>query len=258
MPELPDLTVFASNLTRKLKGRKIKSVEFSSTQRLNVKSEEFQKSVCDNAIEEVNRVGKETEFVFSNGVKLHVHLMLTGMFTIGKSAQNVSSKILTLTFYDGDSLVISDPKGLVTLKLNPVASPVPDALVATKDYLKGKISAKPKTLVKVFLLDQGIIRGIGNAYADEILWLAKISPKSKVGKIPDAVLDELVNSCSVVLLDAIEQIKKINPEIIAGEIRNFLKVHNSARTHSPTGHKIIKEQIASKTTYYTDEQILYA
>ncbi|MDP3580529.1 MAG: DNA-formamidopyrimidine glycosylase family protein [Ignavibacteria bacterium] len=257
MPELPDLTVFANNLTKKLKGRKIKSVEFFSTQRLNVTTEEFQKTVCDKAIEEVNRVGKETEFVFSNGTKLHVHLMLTGMFTIGKSAQNVSSKILTLTFFDGDLLVISDPKGLVTLKLNPVPSMVPDALDAAKDYLKERMVKKPKVLVKTFLIDQGVIRGIGNAYADEILWRAKISPKSIVGKLPDAVIDDLVNSIRIVLLDAIEEIKKKKPEIISGEIRDFLIVHNPFRRTSPEGHVIIKEQIASKTTYYTDEQILY-
>ncbi|MDP2037894.1 MAG: DNA-formamidopyrimidine glycosylase family protein, partial [Ignavibacteria bacterium] len=148
MPELPDLTVFASNLTKKLKGRKIKSVEFSSTQRLNVTTEEFQKTVCDCAVEEVNRVGKETEFVFSNGTKLHVHLMLTGMFTIGKSVQNISSKIVSFSFYDEDTLVINDPKGLVTLKLNPVPSMVPDALDAAKDYLKERMFKKPKVLVK--------------------------------------------------------------------------------------------------------------
>lgn len=257
MPELPDLTVFASNLTKKLKGRKIKSVEFYPPLRPHVTPEELQKSACNNIIEEVNRVGKETEFVLSNGTKLHVHLMLTGVFTIGNDIQNINSKILALTFYDGDSLVVSDPNRLVTMKLNPEPSSVPDALIVTKDYLKERISKKSKMQIKKFLTEPNIIRGIGNAYADEILWSAKISPKSIVGKIPDAVIDDLVKAIPAVLLDAIEQIKSKNPEIISGEIRDFLIVHNRLRRKTPTGHTIIKEQIAAKTTYYTDEQILY-
>ncbi len=258
MPELPDLTVFAMNLTSRLKGKEIKAVDFYELKRLNVTTDKLQESICNTAIREINRAGKEIEFVFSNDARLLVHLMLSGGFSIVKDVQNIKFKIITLTFSDGNSLVINDPKGLVTLTINPIPSKVPDALDVSPGYLKEKILEKRRTVIKAFLIDQKIVRGIGNAYADEILWKAKISPKSIVGKLPDKVIDELLSSTRDVLLDAIEQIKKIKPDIISGEVREFLQVHNPGRRTSPTGYPIVKEQIASKTTYFTNEQILYS
>ena len=113
------------------------------------------------------------------------------------------------------------------------------------------MSERPRTI------DQSIVRGIGNAYADEILWQAKISPKSAVGKIPDYVIEELLASIKSVLTEAVEEIKKISPKIISGEVRDFLRIHHPDRSESPTGHRIIKQQVASKTTYFTAEQVLY-
>ena len=258
MPELPDLTVFAKNLTLKLKGKRVKSIDCYGTKRINVTPEKLQQSISNNTVKEINRSGKEIEFVFSNETKLSIHLMLSGGFSIVKDIQQAKYKILSIVFSEGESLAVSDPKGLVNLNLNPVPAKVPDALNVNADYIKERIFKKPKANVKAFLIDQGIIRGIGNAYADEILWRAKISPKSIVGKLPVEVINDLLKATKAVLLDAIEQIEKIKPGIISGEVRDFLAVHNSRRKQSPTGYQIIKEQIASKTTYYTDEQILYS
>jgi formamidopyrimidine-DNA glycosylase len=257
MPELPDLTVFVANLTSRLKDKEIESIVYYGVNRLNVSPEKLKESINNTSIQKVTRVGKEIEFVFSNDNRLLVHLMLNGGFSIVNNSQNIRYKILELNFSDDSSLVITDPKGLVMLNLNAAPSKVPDALDISEAYLKEKIKEKPRKLVKPFLLDQKITRGIGNAYADEILWHARISPLSKIGKLPDTVVKDLLNSIKDVLLNAVEEIKKINPDIISGEIREFLSVHNYSSTKSPTGHKIIKEQIASKTTFYTDEQVLY-
>jgi len=258
MPELPDLTVYSENLTKRLKNKKVKSVEYYGANRLNVAPEELKQLLCESNVLEINRLGKEIEFVFSNGTRLLIHLMLTGEFVITKSIQNIQNKIFSLTFDDGDILVIKDPKGIAKINFNPVPINVPDALDVTSDYLKRMIREKPRMNIKVFLIDPKIVRGIGNAYADEILWRAKISPRSVVGKIPENVINDLLAATKTVLLEAIEQIKKINPQIISGEVRDFLAVHNSKRKVSPTGHPIIREEIASKPTYYTDEQILYS
>lgn len=257
MPELPDLTVFSENLTKRLKGKCVKQLEFYAGERIKISAAELEKAICGSIIENVKRAGKETELVFSNGTKLRVHLMLTGRFAIVKNYGALDWKVITLLFEDGTALVVSDPKGFATIKLNPEENLVPDALDITKSYLKEKLLKKKNSGIKVFLTDQKVVLGIGNAYVDEILWHSRISPKSLAGKIPDSAIDDLIAAIKKVLLDAIEQIKKADPEIIAGELRNFLVVHNSSLKFSPTGHKIIREQIASKTTYYTDEQVLY-
>jgi formamidopyrimidine-DNA glycosylase len=112
--------------------------------------------------------------------------------------------------------------------------------------------------IKDLLIDQKFVRGIGNAYVDEILWAARIHPASKTGKIPGKKVRELFNQIHKVLAAAERKIIKRNPEIIRGEIRDFLKVHNSKVKHSPKGVTIKKENLGNRITYYTDEQILFS
>jgi len=168
--------------------------------------------------------------------------MLYGKFTITPDPSSVRFRVLTIGFEDGLSLVVSDHRGLATVKVNPIPSNVPDALEIDGTYLRRKIAERSRVRAKPFLMDQAIIRGIGNAYADEILWQARISPKSTVGRIPDHVIDDFLISIRSVLTEAIEEIKRQGPEIIAGEVRGFLRVHNPKRSESPTGYQIIKEK----------------
>ncbi len=119
------------------------------------------------------------------------------------------------------------------------------------------ILAEKKAVVKNVLLDQSVIRGIGNAYADEILWDAKISPFSRSNKIPDDAVKKLAKSIKKVLEQAIDQILIAEPGIISGEIRDFLNVHQSKNPESPTGHPIQIKKTGARKTYFTDEQVLY-
>jgi formamidopyrimidine-DNA glycosylase len=126
----------------------------------------------------------------------------------------------------------------------------------TAAYLEEKLAAT-RTTVKKVLLDQHIIRGIGNAYADEILWHARLSPFSISNKIPVAKIKKLARTIYSVLSDAIEKIQKKNPDIISGEIRDFMEIHNPKLEKSPTGVEILQQTIGGRKTYYTDEQELF-
>ena len=106
-------------------------------------------------------------------------------------------------------------------------------------------------------MDQQVIRGIGNAYADEILWDAKISPISQSNKIPADKVRQLVKSIAKVLRNAEKQILKANPDQITGEIRDFLVIHHPRKKRSPTGGEILSKVVASRKTYYTKEQKEY-
>jgi formamidopyrimidine-DNA glycosylase len=134
---------------------------------------------------------------------------------------------------------------------------VPDALDVDAGLLRRLIAGKPRMLIKALLIDQKIVRGIGNAYADEILWQARISPRSVAGKLPGEAVEALAAAIRSVLTDAIQQLQKDHPDMIAGEFREFLAVHNPARNESPGGRPIRVETVSSKTTYFTDEQRLY-
>ena len=153
MPELPDLAVFSENLQARLQGRTVFSVEcHNRTIRLNTSPEKLRDSLCNTSIVSVRRAGKEIAFVFSNQVTLSVHLMVQGRFTIATDPHSEKFRILILRLEE-EALVISDPKGLVSLTLNPPPNLVPDALEVDGAYFRRKLSERPKMRVKAFLLE---------------------------------------------------------------------------------------------------------
>jgi len=257
MPELPDLQVFSRNLTKVLKGKKVKAVEVHNAKKLNVTHKELQEALIGQTVTKAERAGKEIHLIFNDHV-LGLHMMLNGKlyFFNGKNEQKYT--IVEITFDDDSGLIMADFQGIATPTLNPAENIVPDALSDDFDlkYLSAQLQKK-KTAVKNILLDQHIVRGIGNAYADEILWDAKISPFSIANKIPEEKVKQLLKSIRGVLADAEKQIIKTHPDIIAGEVRDFMSVHNAKKKESPTGYPIHQKPIASRKTYYTDEQIEY-
>ena len=76
-------------------------------------------------------------------------------------------------------------------------------------------------------------------------------------KIPDEKIKALTKSVKTVLHNAIKQILKTHPDIITGEVRDFLVIHNSKRNQSPGGAPIKQKMIGGRKTYYTDEQELF-
>ena len=106
-------------------------------------------------------------------------------------------------------------------------------------------------------MDQHLIRGIGNSYADEILWHAKVSPFSIAKAIPEKVVKVLFKSLGHVLNTAIKEIREENGDELRGELRDFMKVHGAKLEKSPTGAEIKSDKIGGRTSYFTDEQELY-
>lgn len=257
MPELPDLEVFAINLNKRLAGKKLEKIEVKNISKLNVSVSELRKAIEGSKLKRIYREGKELHFEFSNGNILGMHLMLNGRLDWFEDENKKGNTIVEMHFED-IGLVLTDYQGIANIALNPEIKDSPDALSdeVNSSFLKEKLSKK-RTIIKTFLLDQNVIRGIGNAYADEILWESKIHPESKCNKIPDEAIKALTKDIKSVLKDAEKQILKINPGIISGEERSFLKIHNSKKKESPSGAKIHSKMVNSRITYYTDEQVLY-
>lgn len=261
MPELPDLHVFARNLTPRVCGRPIASAAVFNHRTVNILSSVLEDQAIGQTIQTIRREGKELLFTLSNGQAFSVHLMLAGRLALVPWTQlhAVNAKLLALGFEDKEHLVISDIMGKAKVTLNPPPSKVPDALseAFTLDYLAQMARKKSTLCLKEFLVDQRIVRGIGNAYADEILWKANLSPKSLAGKLPPDALADLHAAIPWILLDAIEQIQRLRPDIISGEERSFLRVHRPKTFYTQEGQPILNEEIGKKNTYYTPGQRLY-
>jgi formamidopyrimidine-DNA glycosylase len=255
MPELPDLQVFSRNLTKKLAGQRLdklvitKKAKFSS-------SAAIKKLVEKKKLVKVYREGKELRFEFEGKRILGLHLMLRGkLYWLEEGKEHKST---LAEFHFGDTgLVLTDPQRMARITAQPEPSKAPDALSKeiTTAFLKKHLQSK--AIIKNVLLDQHIIRGIGNAYADEILWKAHISPFSIAAKLPPSAVGALAKAIKSVLKNAEKQVSKAAPGIIGGEIRDFLAIHNARNKKSPTGKAIKWKENGGRKTYYTSEQQLY-
>ena len=258
MPELPDLQVFRRNLNKRFAGKKLKELTVHVDKRLKVPAAELKKQLEKARLQEVKRVGKELHFVFDNGKVLGLHLMLEGNLFAFEGKHENKHSIIELKFQDGSGLVLSDWQKKATPTLNPEPRDAPDALSKEVNvkFLKDRL-ADSRATIKSLLLDQHVIRGIGNAYADEILWEAGISPFSTSNKIPAEKVKDLSRAIKKVLKDAEKQILKDHPDIITGEVRDFLKIHNAKKKESPGGAPIQQKMVSSRKTYFTEEQEMF-
>lgn len=258
MPELPDLQVFSKNLTKMLSGKTVSKVSIPVAKKLNVTGSALQKALKGKKVSKVERVGKELHMVFTDGNVLGLHLMLRGQLFVDEERTEHKATIIEILFDGGLHFTMTDFQRQAVPTLNPEEKDVEDALAKKINaaFLK-KAFAEETTAVKTWMMDQHKIRGIGNAYADEILWAAKISPFSICNKIPATKITVLARSIKKVLADAEKQIGKATPDAISGDLRDFLAVHNKKKTESPTGGKILKKSLGGRSTYFTEEQELF-
>jgi formamidopyrimidine-DNA glycosylase len=258
MPELPDLQVFSRNLTKHLGGKKVKSVTLSNAKKIKIPKVKFENTLVGKKVSRVKRVGKELHIVFTSGDVLSLHMMLHGQLYFYEGEHDKKNSVVDIRFSDNTGLVMTDFQGAATPIINPEEKDAIDALSPelTFTFLKRAL-AKKRSAIKIVLLDQKVIRGIGNAYADEILWAARISPFAVANAIPDAYLKKLTKAIKTVLTKAEKSILKTHPDIISGEVRDFLQVHNAKKRTTSTGAKIQFKLVGGRKTYFTDEQQLF-
>lgn len=257
MAELPDLTVFAQILSRRFKGKILKELEFIVLKKLKVSAAEVKKGLEGKKLSEVSREGKTLQFHFGGHV-LGLHLMLRGeLELLEKGAELPRFTVFAFHFSDGEGFAVRDILKQATPTMDPEKAKAPDALAISLTEFEALL-LKRKKMVKEVLMDQKAIRGIGNSYADEILWDALISPLSTASAIPKPQIKKLFSSMQSVLKEAIEFIAKENGDKLKGELRDAMKVHGAKIEKSPTGAEILSEKIGGRTAYYTSEQKLYS
>ncbi|WP_018616480.1 DNA-formamidopyrimidine glycosylase family protein [Segetibacter koreensis] len=256
MPELPDLQVFSKNLNSIFAGKKLLKIKILNTKKIKDKPEDLSKNLEGNILTSVSRTGKELRFLFANGALLGMHLMLHGnLYLFEKDNENKFT--VAELYFENKGLALTDWQGLANITLHPEEKKGIDALSnqLNYDYLKRALQCKAK--VKNVITNQDVIRGIGNAYADEILWEARISPFSICSAISENKIHALEKAIKTVLKNAEKQILKKHPDIITGEIRDFLKIHTKEKDVSPDGAVIKADKKGGRITYYTDEQELF-
>ncbi|WP_316850504.1 DNA-formamidopyrimidine glycosylase family protein [Pedobacter agri] len=250
MPELPDLAVIAKNLKKRIEGKTVKALELHVSKKTVATELDLFKAFLNCKIKSVFREGKELRIEIGENI-LGLQLMLHGDLKL-VTAEAPKFPIFHLDF-GGERLYLTDHQNQARPILNPEPTDVPDALDVSRTVFNQMLSRK-KTDIKTVLLDQKNIRGIGNAYADEILYHAEIAPNSIANKVPG---DELYQSMQSILYEAIDQISKLDPDRITGENRDFMKVHLPKTMETLKGEAIIVDRKGPRKSYYVASQKVY-
>src|SRR5450432_1674956 len=255
MPELPDVEIFSKNLNKIFADKKLLKVKVVNGKKLPDTAAKLSKNLDGKKLRRIYRSGKEMRFEFEGGPLLGLHLMLTGDIFLFEEKNDHHSTIAELYFEGGHNLALTDRMRNANIKLDPVDKEGMDALALDFKYLKNIFNRK--TMIKNILLDQNLIRGIGNGYSDEILWETRISPFSIASAIPNDKIKELEKTIKKVMKDATAKIFKNYPDLIQEEVKEFLQIHTKKKDKSPTGAPIKMADRGMLKTYYTDEQVLY-
>jgi len=237
MPELPDLEAIKDFLQPRLVGAGIERLEvLQATVIRQPAISEFTSILSGDTFEHIDRRGKFLLFTFKSGHTLGIHLMLAGRLQYCEPKEPRRARTcLVFHLSGGRQLRYFDPKlmGKVYLVGKGKLSAIPrwnemgpDALDdgLTLEVFRRRIK-KYSGQVKNVLTKDTFVTGIGNAYADEILFEAGIYPFWPRASLSDVEIERLYNAMRAVLRNAITIVAERMGDDISVEIRDFLKIH---------------------------------
>jgi formamidopyrimidine-DNA glycosylase len=250
VPELPDLVHVEEELRRALVGKRVAAARTGDPLVLRVMvPEPFPGVLVGRRLEDVARRGHFMRFQLEGDLVLAVNAMLAGRYKLldpnaeGRPKKDPVSLGLALVFEGGPELQYVDDRRMgkvyVARAADEATIPVYGKLGVdplspgfTREAF-GKLIAKRRDQVRMFLMDKAAIASIGNAYADEILFAARLHPKTFCNKLAPADVDALHDAIPRVLAGAIEEIRRRN-EPIDVKVRDFLAVRGRDGKPCPT------------------------
>ena len=283
MPELPEVETIKNDLIEKIVNKKIKKVQVGLGRLVIGDLKKFKKDLVGNSFKDIDRIGKLLIFVLAENKKyLLVHLKMTGQLVycqkkniiagghglpkITECLPNKYSHIYFI-FNDNSYLFFNDMRTfgymkIVELKeLNEIKQKFGLEPLTNEFSLINfkKIVKKHNTTIKAVLLNQNIIAGIGNIYADETLFKAEIKPDRSASSLNDKEIKKLYNSINNIINKAIKfRGTTFNNYVDAnGRQGNFvkhLKVYARAGQKCfKCGNIIKKIKIAGRGTHFCEQ-----
>jgi len=281
MPELPEVETVRIGLQQLLPGRVVASVDHDWPKSFPNAEADVQQFLIGASVVEVRRRAKVLLIDLSSQYTLVVHLKMTGQMVFRSQAERFGaghpneslvgelpdrSTRVTLTFVDGSKLFFNDQRKFGWVRLLPTTEVMnldffkkvgPEPLSADFDWhqLMERLQRRKNTNIKAALLDQTVVAGIGNIYADESLWSAKIHPTTLVRGVKPAQFHKLYDALVAVLRMAIEKGGSTDRNYVSAEGKRgsyltFASVFRREGQACPRcGTTIIKTRVAGRGTH---------
>lgn len=266
MPEIAEVETVRNILKKQILHKRIKSVQVLYERIVESDLKEFKNVLEENEFIDIKRRGKWLIFELKNHYLLS-HLRMEGKFFLKKESDPiVKHEHVIFTFQDNTDLRYHDTRKfgrmhlikkeeLATNKAIAKQGYEPGEKELTADYLLEKLKKK-NIAIKTLLLDQTIISGLGNIYANEVLFASKINPFKKGSEITKKEAENIVESSARIIKRAMElggtTIKSYTSSLgVTGRFQQELMVHKKeGEACKVCGTKIINEKIGGRSTYY--------
>lgn len=254
MPELPDVEKFKRYIDSTSLHQKIVGVKVSSSKVLTgVTGSALKKKLEGRRLESTRRHGKHLGVKLDNGEWLVLHFGMTGDLEYYKDGEVPKFTRIRFDFGKDYHLAYISPR---QLGRNGYTKDFAEFVKSKKlgiDALDRKLTLKRfrelasgrRGMVKSFLMNQSVIAGIGNEYADEILFQAKLHPSAKLERLSDGRIKELYQTMRRVLKTASDRLGE--PDRLP---RSWLKHHREKGAHCPRcGKRLKTKTVAGRTSY---------
>jgi formamidopyrimidine-DNA glycosylase len=282
MPELPEVETVRKGLSLLLPGHEIKAVDFDWPKGFPNSHADVKAFMVGAKITTVRRRAKVLIIDLDTEYSLIIHLKMTGQLVYRSDDNNESfgaghpndsligklpdrSTRVTLTL-NGAKLFFNDQRKFGWMRLMPTieieeldffkrVGPEPLAADFTAEAFIDRLMRRKASNIKAVLLDQTVIAGVGNIYADESLWGARIHPSTIVGTVPLAKLKNLFTELQHVLELSIEKggstdRNYVNAEGKKGSYIDFAKVFRREKLPCPRcGTTVEKIRVAGRGTH---------
>ena len=219
MPELPEVETLRRGLETHLTGRTLGSPRVRVAKMLKgtiTDSAVFEERIAGATVKSVGRRGKHLIIALNSGYYLLLHLNMRGQLIVTEQSEPEAKYLAAafpldtgneLRFHDmwtWGEMRVASPDELVAHPAISGMGPEPLDKAWTAEQLTEGLKRRPKTAIKAALLDQAVLAGVGNIYADESLFRSGISPLRPAGSLTEAETDRLHREIKAVLTEATE------------------------------------------------------
>ncbi|HLM84290.1 MAG TPA: bifunctional DNA-formamidopyrimidine glycosylase/DNA-(apurinic or apyrimidinic site) lyase [Candidatus Bathyarchaeia archaeon] len=281
MPELPEVQTIVDDLNKKIKGDTIVGFWTDWKKSVKMPAEKFSKEIKNKKIVQARRIGKNIFLDLSGGKTIYIHLKMTGHLLVKRKTQDARRKTVEKDYFSekvnqyirhifylksGKTLEFSDLRkfGKIILadtdkigEIKEIKSLGVDAMSRGFTLFKlEEILDKRKTAIKLLLMDQEKIAGIGNIYASEILYEAGILPTRPAEEISRLDRKKIYRAIQNVLKKGIELRGTSDSDYrdtagAPGNFQNVLKVYRRAGKKCPKCGTIVQRiKLGQRGTFF--------
>ena len=259
MPELPDVTVYVESIAARVAGQPLRAVRVASPFVVRTFDPPLS-AAAGRRVLEVRRLGKRVVFVLEGGLFLVIHLMIAGRFRWLEAGAKIPGKVgLAALDFDSGTLLLTEAatkkRASIHLarSLDEFRRSGIEPLESTLERFEAALRSENHTLKRA-LTDPRLFSGIGNAYSDEILHRAKLSPAQLTQKLSAGDVRVLFEATRAILTDWTvrlrDEARDRFPEKITA-FRDDFAVHGKYRKPCPTcGTAVQRIAYADNETNY--------